>query len=1046
MKPPASLVNATLIFLFLHPSASADTNLIVNGGFEEGTPADFGPLDGWNASGNPFGYGATPPSYTATEGTRIAVLNGGSNVFNGVLSQSFATVPGRTYTLALDLGITGIAGRKQRLLVAVDGGGRLLSQAADVTATGSAAAWSARSWNFTADSSVTMLTLADGSSQLSGALTGAADMMIDHVRVSGPEVAVLTLDSRPVSGVALQPDRPDIDGSSGGVTPFTLNCRSGEKVTITAPLFHQGMRLSGWELDGEPSGGGTTIAVTPSGDSGLTAVYTANALPLAQDDAYAADADGVLDVAAPGVLANDLDADGDTLTATLVEAALHGSVLINADGSFAYTPPSGFEGTDGFRYAVTDGGSDPVVASVTITVRPEDRGILKNGSFENGQVSSGGIATIEEWSAAGKVFGYVADASYTARDGSRILVFNGGGNTYDGSLAQTFPTVPGTAYRLDFDGGILASASRKQRLRMQLAGIVTLADRTEEFATTGGSARWRSIDQSFIADGPTTTLTFQDASSTLPSTQTSSSDLLLDHARITLLGATFRIRISSVSDVDAPISVNAADFNGASDGTGTFERTYIDGTTVVLVATGAIGENRFAHWLLDGEIQGTSPSVSLLADRDQSWTAVYRRITAPVVNADHYSAMEDERLVIPAPGVLGNDLDSGSAVVELLIEDQPEHGAATLQTDGSFSYLPDADFHGTDQFTYRATNEAGISDSAAVTIHVQPVNDAPRASSMDIITAEDQPVSVPLAADDVDGDPLVYSIQPPVHGMLSGIAPDLVYIPDPDFHGSDQFTWSVSDGELDSQLATIRIEVTSINDSPVAQAASYSVVAGELIDIILSGSDPDGDELAYVISGHPTSGMLEGAPPNLTYKAAADGIGPDEFTFTVSDGSAVSEPATVRIEVGAPPIPVFADWLSESGIDDGASGDPDGDRIATLLEYALGTDPLQAEAGAFLPVATIEDSASEDDAGSGKRVVFRFRRADRAERDPTVATVVEWSDSPVGGWRPVDANDGAVTTVHDDAEGSGIDRVDVTMPRPPGGRFFARLRVIHTDE
>lgn len=1046
MKPPASLIHAIFVLLFLQASASAGTNLIVHGGFEEGTPTDFGTLDGWSVSGNPFGYGAKPPSYTATEGTRIVVLNGGGNVFNGVLSQSFATVPGRTYTLAFDLGITGVAGRKQRLLVAVDGGGRLLSQVVDITATGSAAAWSAKSWNFTADSFVTMLTLADGSSQLSGTLTGTADMMIDHVRVTGPEVAVLSLDSRPVGGVALQSDPADIDGNGGGITPFTLNCRTGEEIAITAPRFHQGLRLSGWERGGEPTSGGTTITVTPSGDSGLTAVYTTNALPLARDDAYAADVDGILELAAPGLLANDLDADGDALTASLVEAASHGTVFVSTDGSFSYTPQAGFRGTDEFRYAVTDGGSDPVVASVTVTIRPEDRGILKNGSFENGQVSSGGITAIDEWSAAGKVFGYVADASYTARDGSRLVVFNGGGNTYEGSLTQSFATVPGTAYRLDFDGGMVAGASRKQRLRMQLTGIAPIADRTEEFTTNGGPARWRSFSQSFIADGSTATLTFRDASSTLPSTQTSSSDLLLDHARITPLGATSRIRISSASDVDAPISVSPADFNGASDGTGSFERTYLDGTNVILVAPDAMGESRFAHWLLNEEIHGTNPSISLLADGDQSWTAVYRRIAAPVAIADHHSTMEDERLVIPAPGVLENDLDSGSAIVALVIEARPKHGSVTLQADGSFNYLPDADFHGSDDFTYRASNDAGTSDPAMVTIHVGQVNDAPRASSMNIVAQEDEPASVPLDALDVDGDPLVYSIQPPAHGMLSGIAPDLLYTPDPDFHGSDQFTWSVSDGELESQSATIRIEVSSVNDSPAAQAASYSIVANKSVDIILSGSDPDGDGLIYAINRQPTLGRLEGDPPNLTYTAAANGIGADEFTFTVSDGSAVSDPQTIRIDISAPPIPVFADWLAEFGMDDGASGDPDCDGIATLLEYVLGTDPLQAETGLFMPMAFIQDEASEGEAGSGQRFVFRFRRTDRAEQDPTVVTIVEWSDSPVNGWRSVDENEGAMTTVHDDAAGSDIDRVEVSMPKPPGGRFFARLRVIHNAE
>jgi VCBS repeat-containing protein len=102
-----------------------------------------------------------------------------------------------------------------------------------------------------------------------------------------------------------------------------------------------------------------TITVTPVNDA-----------PAATDDACTTDADTDCAVPAPGVLGNDNDPDGDSLTATLDTAAANGTVALNADGSYTYTPDSGFSGTDAFTCRATDGLLDSSPATVTITVTP----------------------------------------------------------------------------------------------------------------------------------------------------------------------------------------------------------------------------------------------------------------------------------------------------------------------------------------------------------------------------------------------------------------------------------------------------------------------------------------------------------------------------------------------------------------------------------------------------------------------------------------------------------------------------------------------------
>ncbi len=106
-------------------------------------------------------------------------------------------------------------------------------------------------------------------------------------------------------------------------------------------------------------GGSATATVT---------VDVTNQAPVAVDDVYATQQNQALSIAAPGVLVNDSDADGDALTAVLVSNASNGTAALNADGSFSYTPNTGFIGSDSFTYLANDGIVDSNTATVTINV------------------------------------------------------------------------------------------------------------------------------------------------------------------------------------------------------------------------------------------------------------------------------------------------------------------------------------------------------------------------------------------------------------------------------------------------------------------------------------------------------------------------------------------------------------------------------------------------------------------------------------------------------------------------------------------------------
>ena len=104
----------------------------------------------------------------------------------------------------------------------------------------------------------------------------------------------------------------------------------------------------------------------------MTLTITAvNDAPVADDDAYSVAEGGTLSIAAgAGVLAGDTDVEGAVLTATLVDGVQHGTLSLNADGSFTYTPTGSYNGTDSFTYLAGDGSANSNPATVTITVTP----------------------------------------------------------------------------------------------------------------------------------------------------------------------------------------------------------------------------------------------------------------------------------------------------------------------------------------------------------------------------------------------------------------------------------------------------------------------------------------------------------------------------------------------------------------------------------------------------------------------------------------------------------------------------------------------------
>lgn len=354
------------------------------------------------------------------------------------------------------------------------------------------------------------------------------------------------------------------------------------------------------------------------------------------------------------------------------------------------------------------------------------------------------------------------------------------------------------------------------------------------------------------------------------------------------------------NDVDADEdSVFVTGFTLPADGTVSISG---DGTILYTPDPGFNGTDSFVYSIGDGRPEEDEATVTVTVSAIGD---------APIAFADTYDAVEDTTLTITAlGGVLGNDVDDDSQNLTVVEATATLNGALTLLADGSFVYEPDADFHGTDSFSYTVDDGAASSDAVSVTIVVAPVNDAPSTAADAFMLDEDTSLTVPAAtgvlANDADLEDALLSAlvaDPPANGTLAlGADGSLVYTPAAEFSGTDSFTYTARDGAVDSVPATVTLTVNEVNDLPIAVADAYATAEDAPLSITAPGvlandTDPD-STLTAVLVTPPANGSLTLDPDgSFLYTPDANFNGPDSFTYQADDGAADSGTVTVDIDV-----------------------------------------------------------------------------------------------------------------------------------------------------
>ena len=270
------------------------------------------------------------------------------------------------------------------------------------------------------------------------------------------------------------------------------------------------------------------------------------------------------------------------------------------------------------------------------------------------------------------------------------------------------------------------------------------------------------------------------------------------------------------------------------------------------------GSDSFTFKINDGVSDSNIATVSITVTPVGDSPVAFDQTATPVTTPEN----------VPKPIKL-DGADPDGDVLTYIVTTNPLHGSLS-GSGANLIYTPIADYNGADSFTFKANDGTTDSNIATVLITVTPEGDAPIAAPQTLTTPEDIAKDIVLIATDADGDVLSYSIlTQPTNGTLSGTGANLIYTPSPNYFGLDNFTFSANDGSTDSNIATVSIEVTPVNDPPIITTLPDLLVREDsLLQVCLNVVDYEGDEVIFNLPSNISGGgtmVFDVAPFNFCY-------------------------------------------------------------------------------------------------------------------------------------------------------------------------------------
>jgi hypothetical protein len=608
------------------------------------------------------------------------------------------------------------------------------------------------------------------------------------------------------------------------------------------------------------------------------------------------------------------DVDGDTLTVTVTGAPAHGTASCTTAGFCSYAPDANYNGTDAFAYTVSDGNGGTDTGTVSITVTPvNDPPVAQDAGIDIDEDTSGGVQiaatdvdgdSLDYVISSGAIHGiphcepdgecsYTPDADYNGPDVFQVTVSDGNGGSDTALVHVTVRPVNDAPTAGD-------------------ASVTVAEDSSAAFALPTGDVDGDPVTVSVTGDPShgTASCTASGVCSYSPAADYNGSDAFTytaDDGHGGTDTGTASITVTPVND--APVAANQT-ISTDEDTAVSFapDATDVDGDDL-----GASVSDQPLHGTATCDPEGCTytpaadfngPDVFEITVSDgnggSDTALVHVNVAAvndaPVADDRSVSTAEDEAVTF---GVHATDVDGDE--LSASVSDGPAHGSASC-TGLSCTYTPAADYNGADSFTVTVSDGHGGSDEAAIGVEVSAVNDKPVAQDAALTTAEDTPGEVDVHATDVDSPELSYGVlDQPAHGTAACTAAGhCTYTPAANYNGSDSFTYAVDDGHEDgTDVGTITVTVTAVNDAPVATDGSISATEDTPKPFTLHGTDVDGDGLAFTITSPPVHGTVECSEASCVYTPAADYFGPDGIGFRADDGHGGTADATITVDVAA---------------------------------------------------------------------------------------------------------------------------------------------------
>ena len=283
----------------------------------------------------------------------------------------------------------------------------------------------------------------------------------------------------------------------------------------------------------------------------------------------------------------------------------------------------------------------------------------------------------------------------------------------------------------------------------------------------------------------------------------------------------------------------------------------------------------------------------------------------PFAVDDQYQMPQNGVLTVaPITGTLANDSDLNLDSFTAILQTPPTVGAFNFVADGSFAYTPTVDFSGLVTFTYVATDTNHVSRIATVDIDVIAPNVAPTAVDDGYDTAEETPLTIlapGILANDTDPnlDPITAVLDTDVATGTLSLSSDgsFIYTPTIAFNGVVNFTYHATDSQLDSNVATVAITVTAVNDSPIASGDYYTASENTTLivpapGVLSNDTDEENDPLtAHLVSGSANGEVDLNTDGSFTFTPTLGFDGITTFTYEANDGVDDSQVTTVTLSV-----------------------------------------------------------------------------------------------------------------------------------------------------